>query len=84
MQQGLIIDKKFLENGIVSEFEPHKFVAEASSLGLRPGEWPTLIGTTLGNGRNFVRARSEERDGDLLWVVYLQTFGCIELKIFND
>jgi hypothetical protein len=68
----------------ICEYEPHKFSAEASSLGLRPGEWPRTINTTLGNGVMFVAQRQEIRDGDLLWVDYFQGNGCITLRIYND
>lgn len=83
-QQHITIDNTMLDNGIVSEHDVHQFVAEASSLGLHPGMWPTHIDTTLGNKQHFVRAHFEHHDGNLLWARYDQALGCISLKIFND
>jgi hypothetical protein len=68
----------------VHEYEVHKWSAEASTLGLKPGEWPRTIETELGNGMVFIAMRREVRDGDLLWVDYLQGNGCIWLRIYND
>jgi hypothetical protein len=68
----------------VHEYETHKWSAEASTLGLKPGEWPRTIETTLGNGMVFIAQRQEVRDGDLLWVDYFQGNGCISLRIYND
>lgn len=67
-----------------TEFEVHKFSAFASDLGLRPGDWPRSLETTLGNRQSFVAQRTEVRDGDLLWVDYFQALGCIWLRVFND
>jgi len=63
----------------VTEIEPHKFCTEASSLGLKPGEWPTRFETTLGNGLPlFIFCNG----GDGIY--YRQQFGCIQLVVFND
>lgn len=69
---------------VVSEFENGKYTAFASDLGMRPGEWPHKIPTSLGNKLDFVAEHTEVNDGDLQWVVYRQAAGCISLKIFND
>jgi hypothetical protein len=66
------------------EYEVHKFSVEASDIQLKPGEWPRTIATTLGNGMVFIAQYREVRDGDLLWVDYLQGNGCIWLRIYND
>lgn len=66
------------------EYEPHKFSVEASDIGLRPGEWPRTMDTTLGNGIMLLAQRREVRDGDLLWVDYWQGAGCIQLRVYND
>jgi hypothetical protein len=66
------------------EYEAHHFSCEASDLGWKPGEWPRTIDTNLGNGMVFIAQRREVRDGDLLWVDYLQGNGCIWLRIYND
>jgi hypothetical protein len=70
--------------GAVSEFEVHKFTAFASDLGLRSGEWPETITTELGNKQPFVIESQQVADGDLQWVLYRQSCGCITLKVFND
>jgi len=69
----------------VVEFEPHRFVAEASELGLRAGEWPTQIPTEIGNRQPFIRrSKKVDAEGDLLWVTYEQALGCVRLRVFND
>ncbi len=69
---------------LVSEDGPGKFFTCASDIGLRAGQWPRMIKTTLGNGMPFVCQRVESRDGDVLFFWYYQANGCIELTIFND
>jgi hypothetical protein len=72
-------------SGVVVESGPHTFVAEASDLGMRPGEWPITIQTDLGNGLDFVIVDStKDRDGGVLSVFYRQSGGCTTLKIFHD
>ena len=66
------------------EQEVHRFAAEASSLGLHPGEWPQSISTSLGNSQPFLFSHRVEIDGDLLSVQYTQAFGCVTLNIWND
>lgn len=66
------------------EHESMHFTAEASDIGLRPGQWPDLIPTTLGNSRPLIAQSREVRDGDLLWVDYYQSCGCIRLRVYND
>jgi hypothetical protein len=68
----------------VTEVEVHQFATEASTLGIKPGEWPDEMPTILGNRLDFAIHHAECRDGDLLWVEYRQEFGCITLKVFND
>lgn len=68
----------------VTEFEPHRFCAEAREIGLRPGEWPEILPTEIGNKLPFLRRTKRVRDGDLLWVTYEQANGCVSLRVFND
>lgn len=62
----------------------HQFFADASDLGLKPGEWPQAIRTTLGNGLFFIRTGYDRVGGDLHSVTYAQANGCIEITIYND
>jgi hypothetical protein len=65
----------------VTETSVHQFATDASELGLAPGNWPppAKLLTSLGNGMHFVRTTyTGER------ATYHQSFGCIELAIFND
>lgn len=56
------------------------YVTEASTIGLRPGQWPRLLETTLGNGCPFVlQAGTDEHVK-----TYMQEFGCIFMKVYND
>jgi hypothetical protein len=63
----------------VFEVSPLSFVAEASDLGLRPGEWPDALTTDLGNKLRLIRVALD--DGRAL---YRQDLGCVELAILND
>ena len=63
---------------------PHDFTAEASSLGIRPGQWPQVIETTLGNRNVFRYMFFHKENSDLSYCVYRQDLGCITLTIFND
>jgi hypothetical protein len=62
-------------------------VVEASTLGLRPGEWPATLQCepAFGNGRPLIRGDMERSsDGELVAVNYRQMFGVIGLRVFND
>lgn len=68
-----------ITRAMVFEVDTHRFVADASELGLAPGCFPAQIKTQLGNGRPFIR-----RDVTEQAVTYSQANGCISLLIFND
>jgi hypothetical protein len=70
----------FIKQGTLTEYELHRYAAEASELRLAPGAWPTKIETDMGNGQPFI-AESRLADGG---VRYRQSMGCIFLSIFND
>jgi hypothetical protein len=74
------ITRGLVEQGTVTETEVHRFVTEASTLGLSPGSFPALLETELGNGLPFTRQRTRP-DGS---VIYQQHFGCVQLVVFND
>jgi hypothetical protein len=57
-----------------------RFTAEASELGLPPGQWPKTLETSLGNGQPFVLF--SVHDGGTRH--YEQDKGCITLLVYND
>lgn len=71
-----------LHKQALEEVEVHRFVTEASSIGLRPGEIPAMIAPfePFGNGQPFVWTAIDE-DGSL---TYTQDMGCVSIRIFND
>lgn len=60
--------------------DPFRFVTEASTVGIRAGEWPCIINTTLGNKMSLVRGDRLVDGG----YVYDQVAGCIRVNIYND
>lgn len=64
----------------VTEHAAHKFVTEASDLGLRPGQaFPERWNTELGNGQPLVLLSIDPQRA-----VYVQNLGCITLTVLND
>lgn len=76
--------KSFITYSNVTEAKVHEFYTEASTIGLRPGEWPSKLETELGNKMPFHRVRPNFRDGELQSVRYDQVCGCIQLTVYND
>lgn len=68
----------------VTETKPHQFRTEASTIGLAPGEWPALINTEIGNRQPLYRKSALKRDGEIIYVVYTQAMGCIDVIVLND
>jgi len=68
----------------------HDYTAEASSLGLPPGQWPSafVFSEFLGNGQPFYRTgyhfEGNIQERDLIAVDYKQHLGCLTLRVFND
>lgn len=62
------------------------YSAEASELGLRPGQWPREVRVPgLGNGQPFYARREIVADsGEFGGLVYMQSMGCLSITIFND
>lgn len=56
-----------------------RYVADASAIGLNPGEWPEQLETTLGNSTALIR--NGRVDGGYL---YLQMKGTASLVILDD
>lgn len=63
----------------VTEYEPHQFVTEASTLGLPPGTPPWMLTTELGNGQPFEMTGRRGAGWE-----YRQQFGNIVLTVLND
>ena len=55
------------------------FCTEASMIGLKPGEVPKSLPTTMGNGQDFWLVKYDEEV-----FIYRQVLGCIELHVLND
>jgi len=68
----------------LTEYQPHHFCTEASTLGLRPGQWPEKIETKIGNGQPFYIISKKSTDGDIEYATYRQDCGCVVLRVFND
>ena len=69
-------------------YSPSEVVAEASELGLKPGEWPDMIAITddLNQGYLVIKATAKRNaDGDVMWVEYMDRAGHLPVvRIFND
>lgn len=57
----------------------YRYSAEASELGLKPGQWPMYLNTTLGNGEPFRRCTNKGE-----YVIYIQDLSAIPLHVWND
>lgn len=69
------------------EIKPHVFGIDHSDLRdqLPVGVWPFTISTNLGNGQSLVRtSKAVDEEGDIQWVTYEQSNGCIRVRIYND
>jgi len=73
-----VTDKNATEDAV------HRWSAEASTIGLKPGDWPAVLPTSLGNQHPFLLGTKEKDGAELVCVNYRQAFGNITLKIFND
>ena len=61
-------------------YDAHRFIVDASDLGLPPGFFPRTIDTDMGNGQRFVLVGADRAGGRL----YEQQWGCITLTVAND
>jgi len=68
--------------------EGSRYSVEASTLGLKPGEWPAYITTDIGNGEPFMRFRKfriHPVTGEVLGLNYIQSpHSSITLFVIND
>lgn len=73
-----------INQGDATEFECHRFVTEASTIRLQPGEWPEAIETTIGNGQPFLLHTLKCTPLGIASAIYEQANGCVTLEITND
>jgi hypothetical protein len=71
----------FVSHKDVFEHALHTFSAEASSLGLKPGQVPSEIETDIGNGLPLVFNRVASTNEVF---IYRQELGIVQLHILND
>lgn len=71
---------------LVTALGDFRHCVEASTLGLRPGEWPASLDVDpkFGNGQPLVRGLAQWSDGELQAVEYHQALGVLILVVFND
>lgn len=72
---------------LCTELRNFQHCVEASTVGLRPGEWPSTleVAPAFGNGQPLLRANMEHtEEGELFAVNYRQLCGVLVLRIFND
>ncbi len=60
------------------------FSADASDVGLKPGQWPKIVRVLLDSDVVFVAKDVEKDDGELSAVVYHEWFGSRTLTLYND
>ena len=75
-----VISIHHITSGLLNNAGEFYYTADASDLGLRAGQWPALIETTLWN-RQPLQLDQHNDDGS---VDYRQIGGCITVRIFND
>lgn len=70
----------------LTESDLHGYVAEASSLRLRPGQWPTTLCIAgVGNEQPFALVEvARDDEGAVVEARYRQTLGIVTLTVFND
>jgi hypothetical protein len=75
----------FLNKTQVTAVDQHRFIIEASDIGLRPGLFPEELDTDLGNRQQLYKVRHLiDEDNEFLGVVYKQRFGTVEVHVLND
>lgn len=75
------VKRPFVDSSVAIEIRAHAFHVDASTLGLRPGEWPAALDTNLGNGQRFVRD-GFRYEGEAC--LYRQELGALTLLVLND
>lgn len=72
-----------MQTAFIAKAEDGTYIAEASDLGCRPGEWPYSIEH---DGQVFIRAEADidERENELLAYNYRCVATGAVMKVFND
>jgi hypothetical protein len=78
--------QQIITHELVTEVGDFVSVVEASTLGLRAGDWPERLSVhpKVGNGQPLVRDNAEFNDGELQAVNYRQQWGVLRVRVFND
>lgn len=73
----------FLDRDQVTETSVLDYATEISDLQLNG--FPPRFNTNLGNGQPLIATTKRvNKEGEVLWVNYRQSLGCITVRIFND
>lgn len=75
-----------VKRSMLTEHEICRYLTEASTLGLRPGEWPEQLDVEpgFGNGQPLLRYHTRGTVDFIEFVLYRQGNGSIEVRVFND
>lgn len=65
------------------EWQLHSFSADASELGLQPGNFPEEMQTSMGNGNVFIKTKENKVGWNITYADYTQLWGNITLRVFN-
>ena len=78
----------FEADRMLFDYTPQVVTAEASTLGLKPGEWPDFIAITDDDRQGFLVQKAEPeitQNGDVLYFTYRDRTGRLPpVHIFND
>lgn len=90
MNNPLLVDQDGLSKPVVkrAQLVEHRiceYVTEASTIGLRPGQWPDELPVEdIGNNMPLLRGKISSTIEDVEFVLYHQQFGNVSVKVFND
>jgi hypothetical protein len=69
----------FVDRSRVEETSVHVFGCDASDLGWKPGYWPSVVETNLGNRLDLYVTKLNSAGAE-----YEQVGGCIKVIVWND
>ncbi len=67
-----------------TEIGDFRFVVEASTLDLPPGDFPFKLPTEIGNKQSFIRQGHLYCENQVTGFSYRQELGCLTLIVLND